>query len=354
MNDCRTFFYLIQSHTVIKIFIGSFFLGIASGIIGIFISFKKKSLIGDTLSHAVLPGIALSYIWFHSTSEQIIWCGAFISAFISLFLIELIKKYSRLKSDTILSLILSSFFGLGNVLIAYIQKKTEDCSIAVLEKFILGQVALISGKNVQIICLISFFIILITILFWKELKLFTFDENFAQSVGFNRLLLTSLLNTLLIVLITTSLKITGIIFTSGFLIIPGVITRYLSDKLATNMFLVSIIAFFSSILGIILSLQITNLPTGPIIIVINTFFIILTCLFAPKYGMIRKFWQRRKYQQKIKKFKQLIHFYHHCLTRNIVFAPFLFKEKYLQQEGSKIIITTKGIELVENLIQGRI
>ncbi|WP_284928240.1 metal ABC transporter permease [Candidatus Phytoplasma sp. AldY-WA1] len=355
IDDLKSFFSLLNTYTTFKIFIGSFLLGITSGILGIFINLKKKSLIGDTISHTVLPGIALSYIYFRETSEWVIWIGAFGASLVSLFLMEVIKRYSKIKSDTILSLILASFFGLGNVLIAYAQKGTNDCSIAVLEKFILGQIALISQAHVIMVGIITCLTILTIIFLWKELKIFTFDESFSQIIGFNNIILKLILNTLLIGLIIISLKITGIILTSAFLIMPGVIARYISDRLLTNIIIVSIISFLSSFIGIIISLNILNMPTGPIIIVVNTLFILLTCLFSPKYGILKKFWKQKKYQNKIKKFRKLIHFYHNEEYDEFQKKDFfLFEEKYLTQESRKIKITTKGINLVENLINGEI
>lgn len=356
MINLISFFNLLKSYTVIKIFIGSVLLGIISGILGIFFNLKKKSLIGDAISHTVLPGIALSYICFRSTSEWVIWLGAFGSSIISLFLIEIIKKYSKIKSDTILSLILASFFGLGNVLIAYAQKETEDSSIAVLEKFILGQIALISTENVIIIAIITFISLFVIILLWKEFKIFTFDEVFAQSIGFSNTIIKVILNTLLIGLVIISLKITGIILTSAFLIMPGVIARHISDKLLTNIIIVSIIAFLSNFIGIIINLHVVeNMPTGPIIIVINAIFIFFTCLLAPKHGILRKHFKQKKYQNKIKKFKKLIHFYNNIkCDETTEIDSFLFQEKYLYKKENKIIITAKGIQLVENLINGKI
>lgn len=355
MIDFESFFNLLNTYTVIKIFIGSVLLGIISGILGIFINLKKKSLIGDMLSHTVLPGIAFSYIYFRSTSEWVIWLGAFGSSIISLFLIEIIKKYSKIKSDTILSLILASFFGLGNILIAYAQKDTEDCSIAVLEKFILGQIALISAENVITIAIITFISLFVIILLWKEFKIFTFDEVFAQSIGFNNAIIKVILNTLLIGLIIISLKITGIILTSAFLIMPGVIARHISDKLLTNIIIVSIIAFLSNFIGIIINLHVENMPTGPIIIVINAIFIFFTCLLAPKHGILRKYFKQKTYQNKIKKFKKLIHFYNNIKYDEATeIDSFLFQKKYLYKKENKIIITPKGIQLVENLINGKI
>lgn len=355
MNDIKSIFGLFTTLTSLKILLGAFLLSMTSGIVGLFIILKNKALLGDMLSHAVLPGIAFAYIFIRSTNECVIWVGSIGASIVSLILMETIKRYSKLKSDTIISLIIASFFGLGNVLISYAQKGSEDSSIAVLEKFILGQIALISKGHVKIIIFITILTLFMIAFLWKEFKIFTFDEFFAKSMGFNNILIAFILNSLLIGIIIISLKLTGIIITSALLIMPGVIARYLSDKLLINVFIVSIIAFFSSFIGVLVSLSIDNIPTGPVLVVINVIFILLTYLFAPKYGILKIFLKQKRYKQKIKKFRQLIHFYHHNTYHEIEkLEPFLFQEKYLYKTPNKIIITSKGIELVENLIKGKI
>ncbi|MFR0367980.1 metal ABC transporter permease [Candidatus Phytoplasma palmae] len=345
------------NYTVLKIFLGTSLLGFTSGILGVFIILKKKDLLGDTLSHAILPGIAISYIYFKNTSEWVIWIGAFGASIISLFLIEIIKKYSKIKSDTILSLILASFFGLGNILIAFIQKENQDSSIAILEKFILGQTALISKEHVLSVVVVAVITFILITFLWKEIKIFIFDEFFAKSLGFNNIIISLILNTLLIGVIVISLKMTGIILTSAFLIMPGVISRQISDKLFINACIASSVTFFSSFIGILISLEIENMPTGPIIIIITTIFIFITCLFSNKHGILKKYFKNKKYKNKIKKFKQLIHLYNNNENINIQnIEPFLFEQKYLylNKKNKKIIIKEKGIKLIENLINGSV
>lgn len=231
------FLHILIQFSTIKIFLGIGLLGFAAGILGVFVILKQKALLGDAISHTVLPGIVLSYLCFRKTDIWVIWIGSAGAAIVSLFLMEAIKRYSKIKKDAALSLVLSAFFGLGNALMTYAQQGNEDSSIAVLEKFILGQVALIETIDVWFIILGSLLVLMVVSLLWKELKLFVFDEVFAKSMGFNNIVITVIFNALLIGVIVISLKITGIILTSAFLIMPGIVSRQMSDKLSVNVIL---------------------------------------------------------------------------------------------------------------------
>ncbi|WP_252861657.1 metal ABC transporter permease [New Jersey aster yellows phytoplasma] len=209
-------FVLEFNYTVVKVLLAASFLGFTSGILGVFIILKKQALIGDALSHTTLPGIALVYLFARSTDIWVLWLGAILASFVTLLLMELIKKYSKIKSDTALSLVLASFFGFGNVLIAIAQNTCEDNKIATLEKFILGQIALLTELDMISTGIMALITLVVVVGLWKEFKIYIFDDNFAQSVGFNIKIMTFILNLLLIGVVVTSLKIIGIILTSAF------------------------------------------------------------------------------------------------------------------------------------------
>ncbi|QTX02580.1 ABC-type Mn/Zn transport system permease protein [Candidatus Phytoplasma luffae] len=355
MDIVNKFQYLLMNISGFsQIFISCFLLGIAAGITGLFMVLQKKDLLGDTLAHTTLPGIATSYILFRQNKLWVIWLGAIFSSLLTLFLIEIIKKYSKIKLDAILSFVMISFFGLGNVLMSYILSNNEDSSIANLEKTILGQAALMNSNDHLIVKIITFLTIFTIIIFYKELKMFTFDSLFSQSIGFNNVFIIFIFNILLIGVIIISLKVTGIILTSALLILPGVISRQISDQLFNNIIIICFISFFVNLSGVIISILIKNIPTGPVITVITTFLVFLVFLFGPKQGIVKKYFQQMKYKKKIRKFRQLIHFYNTKKYYSIDKIDFfLFKKGYLYMECDKILMSQKGSELVENLINGK-
>ncbi|MDV3158295.1 MAG: metal ABC transporter permease, partial [Pigeon pea little leaf phytoplasma] len=293
----------------------------------------------------------IMYLLTQKTNEWVLWVGAFISSIIAIGLIELIKKYSILPIDAILSLILSSLFGLGNILISIAQKISANNKIAVLEKFILGQIALISYNNIIYITIVTVITGIIIIFLWKEFKIFIFDSTFTRSIGFNIKLINFILNMLLISIIIISLKLMGVILTSSFITLPGIISLQFSNKLHITAILSAIITAIVSLIGIFISYQIPHMPTGPIIIIITDILIIATLLLAPKRSLITKYIKQKKYLKNLKKFKSLINIYlkNKC-SEDINLEKFLFQQKYLICINKKIIITSKGKRIIQKLI----
>ncbi|MDV3181391.1 MAG: metal ABC transporter permease [Sweet potato little leaf phytoplasma] len=343
------------NYTNIKLFTGAALLGCASGIIGIIMILRKQCLLGDTIAHTILPGIVVMYLLTQKTNEWVLWIGAIISSIVAIGLIELIKKYSILPIDAILSLILSSLFGLGNILIALAQKISYSNKIAVLEKFILGQIALISYNNVVYITIMTIITSVIIIFLWKEFKIFIFDSIFTRSIGFNIKLINFILNILLISIIIISLKLMGVILTSSFVTLPGIISLQFSNKLHINAILSAIITAIVSLIGIFVSYQIPNIPTGPIIIIITDILIIATFLLSPKKSLITKYLRHKKYLKNLQKFKSLINIYlKNTCNKKINLEKFLFQQKYLICINKKIMITSKGEKIIQKLINKEI
>jgi len=132
--------FIAQNYTMLVVIAGTMFLGLASGAIGTISTLRKQALIGDALSHATLPGVVLAFILVGHKSISILLLGAFVSSIFAMMLLTLIKKYSKIKIDAIMALILSSFFGIGQVFLVYVQR-TGDAAQAGLNKFIFGQAA---------------------------------------------------------------------------------------------------------------------------------------------------------------------------------------------------------------------
>jgi ABC-type Mn2+/Zn2+ transport system permease subunit len=348
--------------------IGIAFLGLSSSILGVFVVLNKKALVGDVLSHVSLPGIVFAYYlheliigpyYIKKPGILVLIIGAFAISMIALFLIEIIKKYSHIQYDAILALILSSFFGLGQILLSIIQQKTSNPFIAQLEKLTLGQIASISKNDVYTVVFISFLVLIIIFLFKKELKIFIFDPSFAQSVGINVTFMKNIINILVIIVVIIGLRIAGIILMSAFMIAPAISSRQWSDNLKINIFLASLFSLIAGFLGAILSvidMGVQHVPTGPIIVIFLSLFVFVSLYLAPKHGILKTYFQSKKYQKKIQKYKFLIHIYNQKDKKihyeNYNLNSFFLKQKYLIYSQNKIILTFKGQKLVEQLIKG--
>lgn len=344
--------WFAQNYTLIVITIGTMMLGLVTGILGVFLTLKKQALVGDSLSHAALPGVVLAFIFTNSKNMLVLILGAAFSAIIAMIIIELIKRFSIIKYDASLALILSSFFGFGQVLLLIVQS-TANGATAGLDSFIFGQAATMLITDVAVIAIASIVILLFIILFYKEFKLFIFNPEHYQTMGYNKTFTTILLNMLVVVSVTISIRTVGVILMSALIIAPAVASRQWSNKFAVNLFLAGIIGAVSAAIGVNISANTTNLPTGPVIVVVLTSIVLITLLFAPKRGIIIKHIKDLKHKYQIKKYSDLIHAYHHDgVVISFNNTAFFIERGYIKEDKEKYLITKSGNKKVESIIGG--
>lgn len=334
----------------LKILLGTVILGFSAGAVGVFPTQRKQALIGDALSHAALPGVVLAFMLFNTRNIEVLLLGAAFASVISMLLIELIKKYSNVKFDASMALILSSFFGLGNVLLSLLTGSGK----AGLSKFIFGEAATMLEKDVLIISIAALVSVLIVILFWRHIKLYIFDEDFYNSLGFNTKIVRSILTFLTVLVVVISIRAIGVVLMSALLIAPAVTARIWSNRFSVNFVLAGIFGAVSAALGTYFSFKISGLPTGPIIVVVLSLLLILTLLFAPKKGIIASSILNRRHKLFINKYHELVHFYEFGNFKNENVISDYLKHGFIKEESEdNYYLTNEGEELVFNIMRGR-
>lgn len=284
---------ILQSHTTQMVLLGTALLGLASGIAGTFAVLRKESLIGDGLSHAALPGVVIAFLLTGIKDIEVLITGAALSSIAAAWLITITVENSKIKFDGALATILSAFFGLGMVLLTYLQS-LNNAGQAGLSKFIFGQAATILARDVYITSAAALIIIVLTALFWKELKLISFDVEYAKTLQIPVTFTLILYRSLLIMTIIIGIQSVGAILISSLLIAPAVGARQWTNKLGTMCILAGFFGMVSAIGGTIWSTSVQKLPTGPAIIVILSVIVLLSLIFAPNRGIL---WQYRKNKQ---------------------------------------------------------
>ncbi|WP_288565292.1 metal ABC transporter permease [uncultured Veillonella sp.] len=284
---------ILQSYTTQMVLLGTALLGLASGIAGTFAVLRKESLIGDGLSHAALPGVVIAFLLTGIKDIEVLIAGAALSSITAAWLITITVENSKIKFDGALATILSAFFGLGMVLLTYVQS-LNNAGQAGLSKFIFGQAATILARDVYITSVAALIIIVLTALFWKELKLISFDVEYAKTLQIPVTFTLILYRSLLIMTIIIGIQSVGAILISSLLIAPAVGARQWTNKLGTMCILAGLFGMISAIGGTIWSTSVQKLPTGPAIIVILSILVLLSLIFAPNRGML---WQFRKNRQ---------------------------------------------------------
>lgn len=284
---------LLSDYTFQTVALGSAILGVISGVLGSFAVLRKQSLLGDGVSHAALPGVVMAFLLTGSKNTEVLLLGALLSGILATFIISGIVNKSRIKFDSALALVMSVFFGLGLVLLTFAQK-IPNSNQAGLKRFIFGQASTLMQRDVTMMLLCGAVLLAVVILFWKEFKLFTFDPEFAQSIGFSNKKLNLLLSFMVVLAIIIGLQTVGVILMSAMLIAPGVAARQWTNRLWVMVSLSAVFGAVSGVIGTLASSMTQKLPTGPAIVVSISIIVIVSILFAPGRGIVFRLYQRRK------------------------------------------------------------
>ncbi len=280
--------------------LGTGLLGATSGILGSFAVLRNQSLLGDAISHAALPGIVLAYLFTGEKSSFVLLSGAIVCGILGSYFVNDIVKNSRLKTDTALGIILSVFFGIGMMLLTYAQS-LEDANQAGLDKYLFGQASTLMQKDVLL--MLGFLIpsLLLVFTFWKEIKIFLFDAEYAQTLDIPVRKINLMLTLLIVIIIVMGLQTVGVVLMSSLLLAPAAAARQWTNSLSKMLGIAAIIGAFSGIFGSYISATESNLPTGPVVVLIVSVIVFISLLFAPQRGLIAKYFANKEKQKQYTK-----------------------------------------------------
>ncbi len=258
---------------------------------------KKKALVGDAIAHSVLPGICLAFIVSGTKNPFVLLIGALITGWLSLLLIDFISRYSKIKEDSSIALILAIFFGIGIFLLTVIQK-TGNAAQAGLDSFLFGKAASMVQSDLYAFGLIAVLLIICVVLFYKEFKIIAFDESFASVLGLPVRFIEFILTSLTVLAVVIGIQSVGVVLMAAMLITPAAAARFWSHNITTLIILSAIFGAFSGLSGAYISYIAPNMPTGPWIVVVISFIAFFSFFFAPGKGIfyrINKKIQLRKH-----------------------------------------------------------
>ncbi len=298
MELLQTIGIVFGDYTLRTVLLGALILGGVSGVLGALALLRRQSLLGDTISHAALPGIAMAFLLSGSKSSLVLLSGAALSGWLAtLFMLQVVRT-SRIKDDTALGLVLSVFFGFGLVLLTFIQKR-PDAAQAGLDKFLFGQAATLMAEDVTIMAWLSALVFVLVVLFWKELKVYLFDSGFAESLGFPTRWLDILLLSLLVITIVIGLQTVGVVLMSAMVVAPAAAARQWTHRLERMVLLAGLFGMFAGVSGSLTSSLVPRLPTGPTIVVVATIMVLCSLLFAPARGILWNRFRLKRQQKSI-------------------------------------------------------
>ncbi len=250
--------------------------GVICAVVGSYLMVQRLALLGDAISHSVLPGLAIAFMLGIN-----IFIGAFIAGIISTILINIIRTRSPIKEDAAMGIVFSAFFALGITLITVIQKDNKID----LNHFLFGNILGVTLSDVRDTFIIGFIVLAMVILLYKELLFYTFDKQGAQAVGLPVNLLDFGLMILIGLTIVASLKAVGVILVLSLLITPAATAYLWVSRLHLMMFVGVGIGILASISGMYMS-YFYNLPSGPAIVLVASVFFVLSFLFSPQQGLL--------------------------------------------------------------------
>lgn len=251
-------------------------IGAICAFLSAYLMLKGWSLIGDALSHAVVPGVAIAYAF--SLPYAV---GAFFSGILAAISILWIKSISKIKEDAIIGFIFSTFFALG-LLIISLNPTSVD-----VQNIILGNILGIADEDITQIAIIIGVCLVLLLLFWKDLLLIFFDETQAITVGLSLIFYKVLFFTLLSACVVAALQTVGAILVIAMVITPGATAYLLTDKFNRLLIIAVLLGAGTSAVGVYLSYYLDG-ATGGVIVCLQTLLFLIAFLFAPKYGLVNR------------------------------------------------------------------
>lgn len=283
-----------------NVLLGATILGALGGTLGSYALLRRQSLLGDALAHAALPGVCLAYLVTGSKTPLPLFLGALVTGLLGALLILATVRWSRIKEDSAIGVVLSVFFGVGIVLLTFIQKR-PDGNQSGLDKYLFGQAATLLERDVAIMGALGVLVAAIVALLYKELKILTFDRNFAASQGWPVKSLEVLLTLLLVVVVVVGLQTVGVVLIIATLITPAAAARQWTDRLGGMILLAAGIGAASGATGAYASAFVARLPTGPTIVLVSSSVLIVSLLFAPRRGLVWAMLRERRAAAKIRR-----------------------------------------------------
>jgi manganese/zinc/iron transport system permease protein len=366
MDIQEYFSFVFSDYTLRTITLGTAILGAVCGMLGSFAVLRKQSLLGDAISHAALPGIAIAFLITGAKDTNSLLVGALISGLIGTFWIRGIVTKTHLKSDTALGLILSLFFGFGMLLLTFIQKQ-PNANQAGLDKYLFGQAATLVESDVWMMAIVTGICLFVLLIFWKEFKILLFDADYTKTLGFNTKFIDILITSFIVLAIVLGLQTVGVVLMSAMLLAPAAAARQWTNSLAVMVFLAALFGAYSGVLGTAISASQNNLSTGPVIVLVASVFVGFSFIFSPSRGLLFKQIRFIKNRRDLELHKTLAFMYHIAETHENISHPHTIKilnnfqgytkstlsklvdKGYVTIEGTLWSLTPQGFKTAENL-----
>lgn len=294
---------LLEDYNTRVVLLGTTLLGLAAGAVGNFTLLRKRALMGDALSHAMLPGVGLAFVLVtlaggDGKSLPLLLAGAAVTGVLGLAAILFIRNATRLKEDAALGIVLSVFFGAG-IAVLGVAQQMKTGHAAGLESFIYGKAASMGALDAELIGLAALVASVVCLLLFKELRLLCFDEAFAASRGYPVFVLDAALMILVVMVTLIGLQAVGLILMVALLVIPAAAARFWTERMSTMAVISAAIGAASALVGAGMSALFPRLPSGAMIVLVATGAFLLSMFLGTARGVVVRTVRGRRLKTKI-------------------------------------------------------
>lgn len=294
----------LQDYNTRVVLLGTTLLGTGAGVVGTFMLLRKRALVGDAVSHASLPGIAVAFLIMEAVrpgsgkSLPGLLLGAATAGLLGVLCVTIIRRATRIKDDAALAIVLSIFFGLGIALFTIVQKIPSG-TVAGLKNFILGRTASMVSSDVWLIAGASLVVLLLCAALFKEFALLCFDQDYAATQGWPVLALDLTLMALVVGVTVIGLQSVGLLLVVALLITPAAAARFWTDRLLRMVVLAGVLGGASALLGVAISALLPRLAAGPVIVLVGAICFLVSMFLGTRRGVLRRVLTQRRLQRRV-------------------------------------------------------
>lgn len=289
------FFSIFTEEYLLRALLASSLVGIVCGVLGVFIFLKGMALVGDALSHAILPGVVAGYLFFGENALAL-FIGAVVAGVITAFLIAWVQNNSLIKKDSSVGIVFTGMFALGIIGISWLTKKGGIHMD--MKDFLFGSILGVSNEDLWLTGIIGAFVILSIVILFRQFFLTSFDPIFANIIGISSDVMHYFLMLLLSLTVVSALQSVGIILVVAMLIVPASTAYLLTNQLKKMIAISAFVGLISSFIGLYLAILVDTTP-GPTMTLVAVFIFTLVLMTAPEKGLLVKYFRSLKFKRQI-------------------------------------------------------
>jgi manganese/zinc/iron transport system permease protein len=276
-----------EHYNEIIVLSGASLLGLTAGVVGCFAVLRRRALLGDALGHATLPGLCLGYVLAGQRSLPVLLASALATGLLSILVFAGIKRFSRLREDAAIGIVLSVFYAAGVVGLSLLARRSNSGQ-AGLESFLFGKTSGMILEDVAWIAGLAVVSLGTTWALVKELQIVAFDAEFARVQGWPTGTIDLVLMLLIALAVVLGLPAVGALLVAALLVIPAAAARFWTNRLSMMLVIAGVMGMASGTAGTLASIPLPNMPTGPAIIVAATLLFAVSVAFGSARGLLRR------------------------------------------------------------------